>query len=86
MDTTTSGSILTFSESSMTFRSADFAIIPRRLLSIKSWIMRDSEEEERGLFGFQQPGDKPNASSEKKLLELFNDHGLWLNQVTVSFG
>lgn len=53
------------------------------LLSIKSWIVRDSEEEERGLFGFQLLGDKSDASSGKKLLELFNDHGLWLYQVTV---
>lgn len=66
----------------MTVGSADFAIIPRRLLTTKSWIVRDYKEEERGLFGFQQPGDKSNTSSEKKLLELFNDHGLWLNQVT----
>lgn len=70
-------------ESSMTVGSADFAIIPWRLLSTKSWIVRDSEEEKRGLFGFQHPGDDSDTSSEKKLLELFNDHGLWLNQVTV---
>lgn len=60
----------------MTVGSADFAIISRRLLSKKSWIVRDSEDKERCLFGFQHPGDESDASSEKKLLELFNDHGL----------